>query len=320
MEDVCLFAHFDPENKVDDYVLRYLRELKKLNFAVVFISTAQLSKSDVERLRTDCCDVILRENAGLDFGSWSAGFAKHGASIGGRLLLANDSVYGPIRSLREALDRLTAKPADFYGMVESMQAAPHLQSWFLLFEPWVVRHEAFKQVLAQPFSLMNKRQIVANGEVALSRRLMAAVFRYEALCKDDSFGRTPARHANNPMLLFWREVLERGVPFLKIELLRANPLGVEDASTILASVERSDPALSSIIRSHLARLKSSAPRRSTRRPFPVRLQYALVRRRFRLKRENKRAAALCNGIALEAVAAPLTLWRKAAALFARTSP
>jgi lipopolysaccharide biosynthesis protein len=319
MEDVCLFAHFDPEDKVDDYVLRYLRELRKLNFSVVFISTARLDKTNVERLRVDCCDVILRENAGLDFGSWSAGFAKHGASIDGRLLLANDSVYGPVGSLSAALDRLAAKPADFYGMVESLQAAPHLQSWFLLFEPWVVRHEAFKQVLAQPFSLMNKKQIVVNGEVALSRRLMTAGFRYEALCKDDSFGPTPARHAANPMLLFWREVLERGVPFLKIELLRANPLGVEDASTILATVERSDPALASFMSSHLARLKSSVPR-SGPRPFPVRLQYALVRRRFRLKRENKRAATLWNAIALEAVTAPLTLWRRSAALFGRTLP
>jgi rhamnosyltransferase len=89
MHDVCLFAHFDQDDKIDDHVLWYLRNISDLNFSVVFISSARLGSSDVERLRRYCCDVILRENTGLDFGSWSAGFAKHGPAIGGRLLLAN---------------------------------------------------------------------------------------------------------------------------------------------------------------------------------------------------------------------------------------
>jgi lipopolysaccharide biosynthesis protein len=80
-------------------------------------------------LRADCCDVLLRENSGLDFASWSAGFAKHAPMMGARLLLANDSVYGPIGDLRHGLERLTCRPADFYGMVESVEIAPHLQSW-----------------------------------------------------------------------------------------------------------------------------------------------------------------------------------------------
>src|ERR1700728_1999134 len=73
MDDVCLFAHFDKDDKVDEYVFRYLDKIKELNFAIVFISTARLATADVERLHSVCFDVILRQNAGLDFGSWSAG-------------------------------------------------------------------------------------------------------------------------------------------------------------------------------------------------------------------------------------------------------
>src|SRR5579872_6975427 len=118
MRDFCLFAHFDKDDKVDEYVLRYLKHIKELNFSIVFISTARLPPGEVERLRSDCFDVIVRENVGLDFGSWAVGFAKHAAAINGRLLLANDSVYGPIGSLPDAVDRLTSRPADFYGLVE----------------------------------------------------------------------------------------------------------------------------------------------------------------------------------------------------------
>jgi lipopolysaccharide biosynthesis protein len=171
MQDICFFAHFDQSDKVDEYVFRYLQKIKDLNFTIVFVSAASLGQPDIDRLRAYCFDVILRENAGLDFGSWSEGIAKHRDAITGRLLLANDSVYGPVGSLSSAVERLTARPADFYGMVESIEIAPHLQSWFLLFEPWVARHPVLQGIMAQPFASMTKAQIIMNGEVAISRRL-----------------------------------------------------------------------------------------------------------------------------------------------------
>jgi lipopolysaccharide biosynthesis protein len=308
MQDVCLFAHFDPDARVDDYVLHYLRKIKELDFSIIFISAAGLSAPMVERLRADCVDVIVRENSGLDFGSWSAGFAKHGPAVGGRLLLANDSVYGPIGSLRAAVERMTRKPADFYGLVESAEIAPHLQSWFVLLEPWVVRHSQFGAILAQPFAAMDKRRIVRNGEVGLSRRLMAAGFRYEALYRADRV-RLPRRHDVNAMLLFWRELLvEEGVPFVKIELLRDNPIGSAQAATILQTVQAVDPALPSLIRSHLARAKPRPPR-----PLLARARYAMIRKRY--KRE--RAGGALNTILLEIVTVPVWMWRALQSLFRR---
>ena len=44
MQDVCLFAHFDKDDRLDDYVLRYLAKLKELNFAIVLISTSRLAR------------------------------------------------------------------------------------------------------------------------------------------------------------------------------------------------------------------------------------------------------------------------------------
>src|SRR5579864_1412285 len=182
MQDVCLFSHFDRENEIDEYVLRYLREIKTLGFSIVFISTAKLSSHETDRIRPVCSDVILRENTGLDFGSWAAGFAKHGSEVAGRLLLVNDSVYGPIgSSLTTAFERLTALPADFYGMVESIEPTPHLQSWFLLFEPWVVGSSEFRATLQRSFSTMTKREIIENGELGLSLTLVKAGFKYQAL-------------------------------------------------------------------------------------------------------------------------------------------
>lgn len=310
MQDICLFAHFDKDDKVDDYVHWYLAKLKELNFSIIFISASRLTVAEIWRLRDNCCDVIIRENAGLDFGSWSAGFTKHGSDICGRLLLANDSVYGPIGSLAVALDRLTSKQADFYGLVESIEIAPHLQSWFLLFEPWVVRSPELRAILAQPFSAMTRRQIIANGEVGLSRRLTTAGFRYETLHRNDRAG-LPRRHDANHMLMFWRELLfEESVPFLKIELLRDNPIGGDDATAILQAVQRIDPAYCTLIESHLART-TPRPRRSAL----ARLRYAMIRKRYEFKREQRWGVGAFNHFKLEMLTVLVWTWRLGRGLF-----
>jgi lipopolysaccharide biosynthesis protein len=316
MQDVCLFAHFDQDDKVDDYVLGYLAQLRESNFSIVFISTSRLSAAETARLRDTCCDVILRENAGLDFASWSAGFAKHASAIGGRLLLANDSVYGPIGSLKTALERLTLNHADFYGMVESVEIAPHLQSWFVLLEPWVVRSAAFSAILAQPFAGMTRKQIVLNGEVDLSRRLMQAGFHYQALHRNDRIG-LPGRHDANAMLLFWRELLlEEGIPFLKIELLRDNPIGVEDAATILQSVERIDPAICDLISLHLARTGGADKPSHRERSAVAQYRYRLMRRYDQNRREKRHTAAALTRLQLEILAFPVAAWRRLRSLLA----
>jgi lipopolysaccharide biosynthesis protein len=307
MRDVCLFAHFDTDDRLDNYVLWYLERLRELDFSIVFISASRLASADVARLRSSCHDVILRENAGLDFGSWRAGFVKHGSEITGRLLLANDSVYGPIGDLKSALDRLTSKNADFYGMVESLQMATHLQSWFLLFEPWVVRHEAFKWFWEQPFGTMSKKQIIAQGEVGLSRRLVAAGFRYEALYRPRHF--YLAGHAFNPAHLLWRELLSAGgVPFVKIELLRSNPISLDDPAAILKFVKSVDPSIDPLIESHLARTVNDQEAQSIYRLYR-RLVYRVIRRNYSLMSERRWAEAMWNTVKLEMLMLPVWPWR-----------
>jgi lipopolysaccharide biosynthesis protein len=310
MQDVCLFAHFDKDDRLDDYVLRYLTHLKKLRFAIVLISASRLAATEIARAQGLCDDIILRDNAGLDFASWAAGFVKHSAAVGGRLLLVNDSVYGPIGDLGRALDRLTSAAADFYGMVESVEIAPHLQSWFVLLQPQVVRSAAFKSIIAQRFTAMTRREIVRAGEVGLSRQLTAAGFHYEALCRNGSVATLPPRHDANPMLLYWRELLlGAGVPFLKIELLRDNPLGIEDAAEILRHVEQIDSEICSLIRAHLARTTTGGPTRPARAAL-ARYRYALMRRYYRASSERRSMAAALTRLKLESMVIPVAIWRR----------
>jgi hypothetical protein len=304
MGDVCLFAFFDPADAVDEWVFYYLARLRDLSFSIIFISTSPIGEADLARLRTYCCDVIVRANQGLDFASWAAAFHRHEKSISGRLLLANSSVYGPLDDLTDALNRLTSRPADFYGMVESIDISAHLQSWFLLFEPHVARSPTLKEFLSQPFTQMTKDQIIVNGEVALSKRLISAGLRYQALYRASAAGWAERLFASNPMHLFWREMITvEGVPFLKVALPRDNPLGLNDSAEVGKVVGTLNPALWNLIAAHQARIGGHSPQDPPslwRRIMwsPRRLYHVLMRRGYRLHRAHRRVAEAYNFLLL----------------------
>ncbi len=115
------------------------------------------------------------------------------------------------------LRRLTATPSDLYGLVESLQISPHLQSWFLLFEPQAHRSDAFRRLMSQDFAAMAKRDIIRNGEVAATASLSPPAPLRPLVVQSPMVRRL----AFNPTHFLWRELLTRdGLPFVKIELLR----------------------------------------------------------------------------------------------------
>ena len=251
MADLCLFAHFDKDAIVDDYVLHYLAALKGLSFSIVFITTSPLSADEQAKLAGLCDDVILRENAGLDFASWALGLQRYADALDGRVLLANDSVYAPVGDLPRVFACLTAEPADFYGMVESLAVAPHLQSWFLLFESHVVRSPAFRTTFAQRFEDMSKDDVIKAGELGLSSALLAASFRCTALYRPKDAGRLARTYPFNPPHYLWRQMIDDGIPFLKIELVRDRL----DAAAVEEIVGTKDQALAGFILAHQHRVQ-----------------------------------------------------------------
>ena len=250
LDNLCIFAHYDPDDIVDDHVLRYIRCIGECGFSVVVVSTAKLNQKWIDLLSRDCAEVIVRDNIGYDFGSWSTGLARYQNRFCGNLLLANDSVYGPIGPLNTALATLTSRAADFYGMVDSREHLPHLQSWFLLFRPHVWKHEAFKSVFCQQPGQFSKQEIISEYELAATQRLRQAGFRSSSLYSAELL-----RIATNPTHFLWRELIEKyGVPFIKVELLALNPSRVSNVDEWRTVVASRSPDLIPIIDSHFARL------------------------------------------------------------------
>jgi lipopolysaccharide biosynthesis protein len=269
---LTIFAHFDPDNKLDDYVLFYLRELRIISTTIIFVSSSVLSPADQDRLLEYVDEVHMKDNQGYDFASWQLGLKQVELGKFQQIVLCNDSCYGPLEPLAPIFDLMGQRGGDFWGMTRSYQYQKHLQSYFLVFNSAVFESDAFKKFWLNIVPKDKKIQIVLSYEVGLSRRLEEAGFRDDAyfqwsfrhglvfiraylqsfMTDPLNFKKLRHRHLFNVTHTFWELLLDEGVPFIKIELLKKNPLHV-DISTVERRFKEKSPEFYGIIKRHLGR-------------------------------------------------------------------
>ena len=239
---LAIYVHWSASGRVSEMVLRQIAGWRGLGFDVVFVTNSAPPVADVERVREHCVLYLRRSNIGLDFGAWRDGLAAvlaEGAAPQ-ELLLANDSVVGPLAPLGPLVERWRAGGEGFFGMTESLAGGVHLQSYLLLARgPAAIADIAAH--LAGFADVRNKWRIVQSGEIGLTRRMIgaghrcAALFGYARLCalaRPSDFAALGARFGGenslrvyplNPTHHFWQLLLERtDFPFLKTDLIARN--------------------------------------------------------------------------------------------------
>lgn len=238
---VCIFSHFDAAGRILPYVQRYLSELGRCGFEVHLVSTSpNLSASDRHTVERGGVRVHCRENAGLDFATWQWAL-RHVVPLAevDWLLLANDSVFGPIFDLEPVFNSQFAENWDFWGITDSYEMAWHLQSYFLCFRGDVARSEAFRQVFAVDFKSLTKRSIIRRGEISLSQLLRRSGFRGSAVCPFDRLRKPRSFRRSNPTHFYWDQLIARlRCPFIKRQLIRDNPMKLASAGNWKGFLER----------------------------------------------------------------------------------
>lgn len=255
---VALYVHYAGSGQVSEMVRIQLAGLATAGFAIVFITMAEtVPEADWQAARQHCALVAQRRNFGRDFGAWQelAAEARQRWPAATELLLANDSVLGPILPLPPVLDALRSGGEGLFGLTESIQGGPHLQSYFLLARGAAATGDLFGFLAAMRMS-HSKWLVVQRGELRLARWMrgrghrVAALFGYHrlvaaALAEAPERARLAASHPLlrglealppaerealllsqplNPTHHFWHALVgQLGFPFLKTELIRRNP-------------------------------------------------------------------------------------------------
>ncbi|MBK7399927.1 MAG: hypothetical protein IPJ34_27670 [Myxococcales bacterium] len=242
MRRLAIFAHFDPNDRVRPYVHHHLAGLKRSCERVVFVSTSALSASEQASLSPVCSDVFLRENVGLDFAMWKHALERVSLDEVDELVLTNSSVYGPLGDqLERAFASMAGVDCDVWGVTDSMDMDWHLQSYFLVFRRAAHASEAFRRFWAHVLPMKTKSQIIRSYELGLTSFFVESGFRLASLMPYGTFPPPPTlarlrgARRGNPTIFHPLELLERGSPYVKVELFRDNRFGF-DLSALRAAM------------------------------------------------------------------------------------
>ena len=264
---LAVVAHFDPAGQVAGHVDRYLAQLAGSVDRLVVVSTAPLTDA-ARRTLEGHGDLVTRPNVGYDFASWKAGLAAAEPWDGfDRVLVTNDSVVGPMLPLGLILGEAAPRDVDFWGMTSSGEHSPHVQSWFVVFERPVIRSGLLHGFWRALEPVSDRYVVVRRYEVGLSRLLLAGGFTMGSWFRptplDAARARVRLRRALrqmperqraalaatrstwrrpqwNPTYVLWDAVLDRRLPFVKLEVLRDDPYRF-GRERMLARLERAFP-------------------------------------------------------------------------------
>src|SRR5574344_1147980 len=67
---LSLYVFWDKYGLVRNYLLFYLKELTKVSSKVIVIVNGDILSESLIQLKKIGCEVIVRDNHGLDFGAW----------------------------------------------------------------------------------------------------------------------------------------------------------------------------------------------------------------------------------------------------------
>lgn len=253
MSRVAIFAHYDRDAVIDDYVLYYLRGLKEVAARVLFVSDAMLPLAETGKLEGLAELISATRHGEYDFGSWKRGIAYLGFALSqfDELILANDSCYAPVVPFQVVFARMAEIECDAWSGTATGDSGQvrHLNSYFLVFRRRILADPAFNAFWRQVTSQPTADQVVIQYENRLSEMLAGRGYRLRSFAAPD----------RRPVVLLGDAVTplpEHHLPWLKVKLFRDNPLHVAALGASLPEIDRYYPRR--LIDAHQFRLIGTA--------------------------------------------------------------
>ena len=243
MKRAAVFAHYDKDSVIDDYVIYYLNGLKEVAQTIVFVSCCDLPVEEISKLNGIVSYVIAEKHDEYDFGSYKRGFLylKDRLNEFDELIFANDSCYGPLYPLNKVFSKMEKEVCDFWGITKNnygykkklghfFAKRPHIQSYFIVFRKDVFTSDLFVDFMKSVEHQNIKKQIVSKYEIGLTELLVKHGFKFKTYIN-------AYENINNIVVLKWRQIIEKyQMPFVKkslFDLKNTNVTTIEEYERIL---------------------------------------------------------------------------------------
>jgi lipopolysaccharide biosynthesis protein len=218
-----IFAHYDKDNIIDDYVIYYIKELLKVG-DVIFVSDAELKDTEKDKINKIVIKIISENHGEYDFGSYKRGlkFIIYNNLLEKYdwLVMCNDSVYGPFYPLRPIFEKMESKNADVWGLTKNINKsyAPHIQSYFIAISKNTIKNKKIKLFFENVERKSSKKEIIKEYEIGFSKLLDNYGYKTESFLEEKNF---PTYDIVNNICAL-KIIREDNFPFLKKRIIIEN--------------------------------------------------------------------------------------------------
>lgn len=218
MKRAIVFAHFDKNNTIEDFVIYYLKELKKLAHDIIFVSDSNISELELNKISNLTTKNIIGHHGEYDFGSYKKGYQylKNNNLLNqfDELIFANDSCYAPLFPLDNMFKKMEENNCDFWGATmnlctENHKEKEHVQSYFLVFKSQIFKNQIFDNFINSIQKENNKDLVIEKYEIGLSQYLKNNGF------IGDCYSQISKTFDNTQIKGYRKLILEEKIPFLK---------------------------------------------------------------------------------------------------------
>jgi hypothetical protein len=274
---LVILVHFDVDGVVDPHVLAAVDAYRAAGADVCTV-TVGLDETALAPLQQRSILVVRKSSNDelRDFGGWHLALDALGPATLARysqVVLANDSAYFPVLDPAPFFEALRTTRADVFAATDSLSGGRyHLQSYLLALRPRaleVLVPEIARRIAEQAGA--TKLSLIQRFEVGLTQFALDEGLTTEAFCTVARIGDLAASSSppdprplshlavtvTNLTHHFWHHALATGLPFLKVELLRDNPLDV--AIDGWQATIGGGSCTSALIEEHLERVRPVPP-------------------------------------------------------------
>ena len=233
---LAIFASFSKNGKIADYVIYYLKELKKVCENIIFISDSPIFPEELEKIKNLIIYAQFKRHNEYDFGSYKYGFqiAQENKLLDNieELIICNDSCYGPVYPFNDIFNEMQNKKCDFWGLSSDIIEKEHVQSFFYVFKNNIFKTKEFAKFLNNVKHQRNVAGVIREYEVGFTHYLTNLGYTFQTLVpleiKENSYNKYINKTTSIPCTL----IKDYKFPLIKIKIFDKKTVLQEQSAQI----------------------------------------------------------------------------------------
>jgi lipopolysaccharide biosynthesis protein len=218
---LVVYVVYDRRGGVEDFVPSALAGFRPHADRLMAVVNGSLTEEARRTLASVVDDILVRPNEGLDIWAHKTALDALGDAVEGfdEVVLTNDTWFGPVGDLGPVLDRMGARPVDFWGMndhaavpddpVTGRGIPAHLQSFWIAVRGRMLRSEAWRAYWRDLPPMPRYEDAVTRHELRFTAHFEGLGFRSEAAFPHERYDSENAAFFNA------EELVVDGSPLLK---------------------------------------------------------------------------------------------------------